>query len=184
MRAASAARLAAQIQFGRSGPPTRAGRLARTAAGQEHRITGTGGPQGPAAARSRPGQGAADRFVPIGLTVPFHHEGVSGELYLMSFAHTGSGARFIALWGKPTLSPQHELGLQHPELFPVGLFTVTDDRGARYELDFTPGGGPEWISEISLRPAPPDDIRWLEVAAPPSPAVRVDLTPAGGPPRR
>ena len=100
----------------------------------------------------------------------------------MSFAHTGSGARFIALWGKPTLSPQHELGLQHPELFPIEKFTVTDDRGSAYALDFTHGGGSEWITEINLHPAPPDDIRWLEIAAPPSPAVRVDLTPAGGPP--
>jgi hypothetical protein len=144
--------------------------------------TGSPGPAAPHSSDHDPDQGAADRFVPVGLTIPFHEEGISGDLYLMSFAHTGSGARFIALWGKPTLSPQHELGLQHPELFPVGLFTVTDDRGSGYELDFTPSGGPGWISEIGLRPAPPDDIHWLEVAAPPGPAVRVELTPATGPP--
>ena len=193
MRVASAARLAAQIQFGRSGPPARAvlGALGGLAGSRPSGITGSPAatdpkdlkdPEDAPPSDHDPDQGAAYRFVPVGLTIPFHGAGISGDLYLMSFARTGSGARFIALWGKPTLSPQYELGLQQPELFPVGLFTVTDDRGSAYELDFTHGGGPEWISQISLRPAPPDDVRWLEVAAPPGPAVRVDLTPASGPP--
>lgn len=178
MRAASAARLAAQIQFGRAGP---AARLALSRPPGSTGSPGPADPEDPPPPDHDPDQGTPDRFVPLGVTVPLHHDGISGDLYLMSFAHTGSGARFIALWGKPTLSPQHELGLQNPELFPIGRLTVTDDRGSGYELDYTHGGGSEWISEISLHPAPPDDIRWLEVAAPPSPAVRVDLTPAGGP---
>jgi len=177
MRAASAARLAAQIQFGRAGP---AARLALSRPPGSTGSPGPADPEDPPPADHDPDQGTPDRFVPLGVTVPLHHDGISGDLYLMSFAHTGSGARFIALWGKPTLSPQHELGLQNPELFPIGRLTVTDDRGSAYELDYTHGGGSEWISEISLHPAPPDDIRWLEVAAPPSPAVRVDLTPPGG----
>ena len=44
--------LAAQIQVGRSGPPTRAARLAGSWPAGSSRITGTGGP---GAARSRPG---------------------------------------------------------------------------------------------------------------------------------
>src|SRR4029077_7593908 len=44
-----------------------------------------------------PGEGA-DRFVPVGLTIPFLAGAVSGELCLMSFAQTGTGARFIAAW--------------------------------------------------------------------------------------
>jgi hypothetical protein len=145
---------------------------------------GTGSP-GPAAAPPPvhdPDEGAADRFVPIGLTVPFHEGDLSGELYLMSFAHTRAGARLIVLWGQPTLSLEHGLGLQQAELLPIGLFRVTDDRGSAYELDFTHADGSQWISQLSLHPAPPDHIRWLEVAAPPGPAVRVHLSPAGGPP--
>jgi hypothetical protein len=166
-RPASAARSTAQLQSGRLGPPG-----------------GTGSP-GPAAAPPPdhdPDQGAADRFVPIGLTVPFHQGILSGELYLMSFAHTGSGARLIVLWGQPTLSWEHELGLQRADFLPVGLFTVTDDRGSAYELDCTHADGSEWISQLNLHPAPPDGIRWLEVAAPPGPAVRVNLNRASGPP--
>jgi hypothetical protein len=155
---------------------------ARMARGR--RSAGTGSP-GQAAAPPpvhEPDQGAADRLVPIGLTVPFHEDGLSGELYLMSFAHTGSDARLILLWGQPTLSREQGLGLQQAELLPVGLFTVTDDRGSAYELDLTHAQGSDWISQINLHPAPPDGIRWLEVAAPPGPAVRVNLNPASGPP--
>jgi len=64
--------------------------------------------------------------VPIGLTVPFHRDGLSGELYLMSFAHTGSGARFIAVWGIRTPLLQLRLGLAHPDLIPFEQFTVAD----------------------------------------------------------
>jgi hypothetical protein len=189
MRAAAAARLGAQIHFGRSGPPTRAARLTPSW------IAGSTGaprpadpkdpkdpkdPEDPEPPADGPDQGAADRFVPVGLTIPFHGEGASGDLYLMSFAQTCSGARFIAVWGVHTQSLLLRMGLRHPDLIPFGLFTVTDDRGALYDLDFTPGGGPEWTSEISLRPTPPTDIRWLDVAAPLSPAVRIDL-PQGGP---
>jgi len=192
VRAASAARLAAQLQPGRPRPPLQPGApgpppavLGLWARFARVRPTGSTGSPGPAAPPPDhdPGEGTADRFVPIGLTVPFHQGNLSGELYLMSFAHTGSDARLIVLWGKPTLSREHELGLQRAERFPVSLFTVTDDRGSVYELDSTYNDGSEWISQINLRPAPPDGIRWIEVAAPPGRAVRVNLNPASGPPR-
>jgi hypothetical protein len=183
MRAASAARLAAQFQPGRPGPPPAIlTQWARMAGGRPSGSAGSPGPAAPPRPDHDPDQGAADRFVPIGLTVPFHQGDLSGELYLMSFAQTGAGARLIVLWGKPTLSREHELGLQRAELFPVSLFTVTDNRGSAYELDFAPADGSEWISQINLRPAPPDGIHWLEVAAPPGSAVRVKLHPASGPP--
>jgi hypothetical protein len=125
-------------------------------------------------------RGESDRFVPVGLTIPFRDEGVLHELYLLSFAQTGAGARFIALWGLRTPSLQHMLGLARPDLLPPGRLTVTDDRGARYDLDFAPGSGPGLASELSLRPAPPGDIRWLEISPPPGPAARIDLSAANG----
>ncbi len=101
IQAAAVAHLAAQIQFGRSGSLSRARRLARTwPAGS----AGPPGPEDPEDPDHGPDQAGADRFVPIGLTIPFHDEGISGELHLMSFAHTGSGARFIAAWGMRTPS--------------------------------------------------------------------------------
>jgi hypothetical protein len=147
-------------------------------------MRGTGSPASAAAAPpvDEPDEGTADRYVPIGLTVPFHDTDVSGELYLLSFARTRAGARLFVLWGQPALSREHGLGLQQVERFPVGLFTVTDDRGSAYELDFTHADGSAWVSQADLVPAPPDGIAWLEVAAPPGPAVRVQLNPDGGSP--
>ena len=82
----------------------------------------------------------ADRFVPVGMTVPFRAGAISGELCLMSFAQTGAGARFIAAWGIRTPSLEARWA-GHPGLIPFDLFTVTDDRGGRYQLDQTPGSG-------------------------------------------
>jgi hypothetical protein len=125
-------------------------------------------------------QERAGRFVPVGLTVPFRAGAISGELCLMSFVQTGTGARFVAAWGVRTPSLELQLGFRHPGLIPFDLFTVTDDRGARYQLDHTPGSDIEWPNLISLSPAPPENIRWLDVAPPYRQAVRVDLRPPGG----
>ena len=175
-RAAVAARLAAQIRVGHSVPPTRAARLASSWPAGSSGSPGPADPGRPITTRIRGRLTGSSRS---GSTIPFHDENISGDLYLMSFAHTGSGARFIAVWGIRTPFLQLRLGLAHPDLIPFGQFTVADDRGARYELDFTPGGGPEWTSVISLRPTPPAGIRWLDVAAPLGPAVRIDLDQGG-----
>jgi hypothetical protein len=127
-----------------------------------------------------PGTGSVageGRFVAVGRTVPFRAGPISGELCLMSFAQTNTGARFIAAWDLRTHGLQTRLGPESSSLIPFGLFTVTDDRGARYELDAKPGSDPHFSSEISVRPAPPRDIRWLEVAGPDQPAVRIGLDP-------
>jgi hypothetical protein len=174
-RGPAIARWTAQSRTAGSGPLGRAARLPpapppRRARSSEPEEADPPGPD----------RGESDRFVAVGLTVPYRDEGLVGDLYLMSYAQTGSGARFLALWGVRTPSLQHLLGLERPDLVPLGGFTVTDDRGARYDLEFAPGSGPEWTSEISLHPAPPGDIRWLEVAPPHGPAARVDLRAANG----
>jgi hypothetical protein len=126
-----------------------------------------------------PGHGRADRFVPVGLTVPFRAGAVNGELCLMSFAQTGSGARFIAAWQVHSPSLEVQLSRHYPGLIPVDEFTVTDDRGARYQLDLTPGSDVAWPNQIRLSPAPPETIRWLDVAPPYRQAVRVDFRCGG-----
>jgi hypothetical protein len=100
----------------------------------------------------------------------FHDETISGELDLMSYVHTASGARLIAAW--QTRDP---IGSRPRGLPPVADFTVTDDRGSRYELRFAAKGRRESACDLCLRPDPPPDIRWLEVTAPGEQAVRVDL---------
>ena len=127
-------------------------------------------------------QHGAGRFVPVGLTVPFHAGAFSGELCLMSFAQTGTGARFIAAWQVHSPSLEVQLSRHYPGLIPFDEFTVTDDRGARYKLDHMPGSDLAWPNMIRLNPAPPGNIRWLDVAPPYRQAIRVDLGRDGPPP--
>jgi hypothetical protein len=172
IRAAAAARWAAQVQLRGPGPRT-PGSLAKAWA-----IAGAGSAEPAEPANPEPpGAGGAGRFVPVGLAVPFYDEGISGELFLMSYAQTGSGGRFIALWGINGRSLEFGAGLPYPGLILADLLTVTDDRGTRYDLDFRGGGGVEHVGEIGLRPVPADDIRWLDVATPLRPPTRIDLDP-------
>ena len=179
-------RLAVSVRQLRGEPGQVAGQAVPAAQwlGQGRAVLHRKPPPAPAAGSAPPGDDAgqerADRFVPIGLTVPFHAGAISGELCLMSFAQTGAGARFVAAWGVRTPSLEPQLGYQHPGLIPFEEFTVTDDRGGRYQLDHSPGSDMEWPNLISLSPAPPEDIRWLDVAPPYRQAVRVDLRPPGG----
>jgi len=143
------------------------------------RSSGEGWP-GEDADDGRADHGRAGRFVPVGLTVPFRAGAVSGELCLMSYAQTGSGARFIAAWQVHSPSLEVQLSHHYPGLIPIDEFTVTDDRGARYQLDLTPGSDLAWPDMIRLSPAPPETIRWLDVAPPYRQAVRVDLSGGDG----
>jgi hypothetical protein len=140
---------------------------ARLAVRSARRAPSVPTPHPPRAGPTRPGP---DRYVPVGLMILFHDETTSGELDLMSYAHTAGGARFTGGWR--TRDP---LGSRSHSLPPVEAFTVTDDRGNRYDLLFDTKGRAEYICDLGLRPDPPPDISWLEVTAPGEQAVRVDL---------
>ncbi|MGH3205458.1 MAG: hypothetical protein ACRDP5_25920 [Streptosporangiaceae bacterium] len=118
----------------------------------------TASPQGP------------DRYVPVAQMILFHDELISGELDLMAYAHTATGARFTATWR--TRDP---LGARHHGVPPVGAFALTDDRGQPYNLVFATKGRPESTCDLILDPEPPPDIGWLKITAPGEQAVRVDL---------
>jgi hypothetical protein len=112
-----------------------------------------------------------DRYVPVGLMILFHDELISGELDLMSYAHTAAGARLTATWRTRDLP-----GSRHHGVPPVDAFALTDDRGQPYDLVFDTKGRPESTCDLTLRPDPPSDIGWLEITAPGEQAVRVDLS--------
>ena len=129
----------------------------------------------PPASGPVPPDGAAsledpDRYVPVGQMILFHDEQVSGELDVMSYAHTAGGARFTAAWR--TRDP---LGARHHALPPVETFRLADDRGRHYGLEFAAHGRPESTCDLILHPDPPPDIGWLEITAPGERAVRLDL---------
>jgi hypothetical protein len=112
--------------------------------------------------------------VPVGLRIPYRDEVLSGEVFLMSFAHTASGARFAVAW---RVHSSFDPDRAYPGMVPFGDFAVTDDRGRRYHLDFA-GEGPDLYGEVELRPEPPDDLRWLDISAPGGRSVRVEADPA------
>jgi len=172
--------LALVARHGLTGP-SRLGRLGLLARAGGGLLGGTGpaapGPGMPAPAGAAPKGtaptqtgGAPDRYVPVGRVVPFRDETASGELGLMSYAHTAAGARLTAVW-----QVRDPLGRPRHGVPPVGQFTVTDDRGGRYGLVFTAGGRTQSTCDLSLQPDPPADIRWLDITAPGEPAVRVGL---------
>ena len=151
-----------------TGPPRfAAGRLAGW---PSLRARGGQAPSGQALRPSRAAAAGPDRYVPVGLMILFHDETMIGEFNLMSYAHTGSGARFAATWRTRNL-----LGARHHGRPPVEAFVVTDDRGNGYDLLFTGSDRPESSCDLSLSPDPPPDLRWLDITAPGEQAVRVDL---------
>jgi hypothetical protein len=139
-----------------------------------------GGPKGPAG----PGAGEADRILPVGVTIPFRRDQARGELVLMSYAHTISGARFAVVWWISDSADPDRVRLADPAMLPVPDITTTDDQGARYGLQWTGSGGPEWTGDLILDPEPPRGIRWLDIAIPGGPATRIALgSPDGAEPR-
>jgi hypothetical protein len=141
---------------------------------------------------------ASDHAVPGGQVIPVRGDEVSGEVTLLSYAQTESGAllTFVARPGQlnpvDPEGPWSTMPSQRPVprrpglvIIPFRQFTATDDRGASYRMGYIGTGRPpgEWI--LRLYPHPPRDLSWLDLSATPGePAVRIDLnpkTPAGRP---
>jgi hypothetical protein len=145
-----------------------------------------------AMARSAGPGTAPYRAVPVGQMIPLRGEGegasgqmeeVSGEMYVLSYAQTASGARLtIAARTRGEFVPpgiEPSCRNRPYATFPVHEFTVADDQGTRYQLDFKGRGErrpSELTGQITLHPDPPPGIRWLDLATTPGePSVRIDL---------
>jgi Sigma-70, region 4 len=135
----------------------------------------------------------AYRAIPVGQMIPVRArdsapwgEDVSGEMYLLSYAQTAPGALLTMVarsrgeFAPPDVEPSGNY--QPCGTFPADRFTATDDKGTSYRMTFSGRGGrhpSELAGQITLHPAPPPDIRWLDLATTPGePAVRIDLAPA------
>src|ERR1700691_290338 len=134
----------------------------------------SGGARATGGARASGGEdapaGGGDRFVAVGVRVPFDH----GDLHLVSYTRTASGARFTAVWRMRDSYPALP---GHPGMPPIEEFSATDDRGGRYRLYITAHGGPTWTGHLGLHPNPPDDIRWIDISAPGGGETRVGVGP-------
>jgi hypothetical protein len=141
----------------------------------------TGAPTG---TRTAPG-----RVIPLGQVIPVRGEDVSGEMYLLSYAQTASGARLTVITrarGEFVPPGIEHNGMYRPfAVFPVHQFTARDDNGTCYAMGFSGRRGrrpTELAGEITLDPCPPPGIRWLELTTTGEPAVRIDLNPGNEPP--
>jgi hypothetical protein len=121
--------------------------------------------------------GVAGRVVPVAMMFPVDGENARGELYLLSYAHTGASARFTiviqirGLW---------DGDFSH---FDLNGPVATDDKGNSYAFSFTVGsrGNLEWPGELTLKPEPPPDIRWLDLTIGGT-VRRIPLEATGPPP--
>ncbi len=168
-------------------PPSIRRRLARYL-----RTTASGGPQvyhtsvgaqagGPARAAQPPGQSpftrpsgkaraagpvaepVPDRSIPVGMMFPLSHQEAYGELYLLAYSHTASGARFSVaarLRARPHHLPTDRAGVDL-----LQNLSATDDQANTYSLAFSGGGNDiGWTGVLQLHPVPPADIRWLDLS--------------------
>jgi hypothetical protein len=118
-------------------------------------------------------QAADGRVVPVGQLIPVRAGGVSGEIYLLSYARQVSRG-LLTMIARSCGPSEHD-----PEVvFSFLNFGATDDRGNHYGLGLHGSGvsGPgEWI--LRLHPDPPPGLRWLDLSTGAGePAMRVDLS--------
>jgi len=136
--------------------------------------------------------GSPHRVVPVGQMIAVRGaaenvsgemEDVRGEMYVLSYAQTASGARLTMAartrgeFVPPGIGPSYRY--RPYATFPVHQFTATDNRGTRYQVGFIGRGErrpSELTGQITLQPDPPSGIRWLDLATTAGePAVRIDL---------
>lgn len=128
-----------------------------------------GNPPGP------PGGQVLHRIAPAGTMLPVSADDERGELYLLSYSHSGAGARFTAVG-------RSRIHAFHPGIFRLDRLAATDDKGNSYGFVFNgESDGGEWIGELTLCPEPPPDIRWLDVESGHT-TRRIGLGPESAPP--
>ena len=154
-RAAGRARLARRVSV----PPAAAGRLAAAGSG-----TGTAA-------------GRTHAPVPLRQIVRACDADVYSEVYLLSYARVASGPQFSVFARIRQLpGPWEPSG---PRLFDP--FTATDDQGTSYQVTIRDIGSPVLGWTLMLRPDPPHDPQWLDLATTAGgPAARIILPAAGG----
>jgi hypothetical protein len=90
--------------------------------------------------------------------------------------------------GKGVISITSRLRGRHPYTsrrhagLPMDLLSAVDNTGASYIMRFSGGVHDSWADgRLDLQPAPPPDVRWIELYADPEgPRVRIDCTSGPG----
>lgn len=142
---------------------------------------------------------------PAGAVLRPRNEGAEEDVYLLSYVAV-PGRAWLSVAARTTeprvprrpasppsaRNPRARPKGSRPSSFAGGGMTAVDDAGRRYDLSFSGGGGQWYLGRLSVIPAPPPDIAWLEVhcggqsarldLTAPAPDAEVTVRPlAGGP---
>jgi len=133
-----------------------------------------------AAAGSGTGTAAGQTHAPVPLThiVRVSDADVYGEVCLLSYARVASGPQFSVF--ARTRQPSGRWEPSGPRLFDP--FTAIDDQGTSYRVTIRDIGSPVLGWTLMLRPDPPHDPQWLDLATTTGegPATRIVLPAAAG----
>jgi hypothetical protein len=121
-------------------------------------------------------------LVPLTARIPVALGGDNGQLRLLAYSRTSTGAWFaVHAWNSRTADP-----VRRSRHFGHGVLddlTMTDDAGNGYRLGFSGGGGPDgYVGCLTISPEPPLGLRWAEISQSGGPATRFRLDPPGAMP--
>jgi hypothetical protein len=126
--------------------------------------------------------------VPAGAVLRLRHNGVDEDVYLLSYVAT-SGRAWLSVAARTsepriprrhasppsTRNPRVRQPSPKPSTFAGNGLTAVDDAGRTYSLGFSGGGGHWYLGRLSVFPAPPPGVSWLEVRSG-GESARLDLT--------
>ncbi len=120
------------------------------------------------------------RVVQVGAAVDGELQGQPFSVRLGTMVLDPDGAILTMTASLPAVfAPQGPGGRLRTMVHALRHSPATDDKGASYELGFSGGGSDEhWEGTFRLRPAPPEDARWLDITLPGAAPLRVFLDPA------
>jgi hypothetical protein len=162
---------------GESSPVTTGAAMAHRQIARIRRVTASSVPVSPAPPGTPPGPPGAPvlhRIASVGMMLPVSADDQRGELHLLAYSHAGTDARLTAIGRSRT----HAF---YPGIFRLERLTATDDKGNSYGFALNgESDGSEWTGDLTLRPEPPPDIRWLDIKSGDT-TRRIDLEPRSTP---
>jgi hypothetical protein len=126
--------------------------------------------------------------VPAGAVLRLRHNGVDEDVYVLSYV-VASGRAWLSVAARTsepriprrhasppsTRNPRVRQPSPKPSTFAGNGLTAVDDAGRTYSLGFSGGGGHWYLGRLSVFPAPPPGVSWLEIRSG-GESARLDLT--------
>jgi hypothetical protein len=130
----------------------------------------------PRSAGRHPAPAGPLRAHPIGIPASGEIEGVPVRFYL-GVVVFDQGDLAVTIQARfPAESIERDDGHIDPLYAALDNIRAVDDRGGTYHASFSGGGGDgKWDGRLSLAPAPPAGVRWLDMTLPGASVVRIPM---------